>query len=114
MSVLLELLFHVNVTSKDNFANFSPMYFDNSVFDFYGALFNGASLSPVPKKVMDNPRQLVQFVDDLKCTIWFSVPSLLVFMLNMKVMTKLWIFGCKMLRFFQSCYFFFSFIVSSL
>ncbi|MBD01339.1 MAG: hypothetical protein CL841_08475 [Crocinitomicaceae bacterium] len=77
-----------NITSEDNFANLSPMYFDNSVFDFYGALFNGASLSAIPKNKMANPKELVQFVDNMKCTIWFSVPSLLIFLINMKVLSN--------------------------
>lgn len=76
------------ITSEDNFANLSPMYFDNSVFDFYGALFNGAGLSPIPKNKMANPKELVQFVDNMKCTIWFSVPSLLIFLINMKVLSN--------------------------
>tara|TARA_B100001287_G_scaffold106033_1_gene89230 strand:+ start:9154 stop:10665 length:1512 start_codon:yes stop_codon:yes gene_type:complete len=76
------------IKSEDNFANLSPMYFDNSVFDFYGALFNGASLSPIPKNKMANSKELVQYVDDMKCTIWFSVPSLLIFLINMKVLSE--------------------------
>ena len=77
-----------NITPEDNFANLSPMYFDNSVFDFYGALFNGASLSPIPKNKMANPKELVQYIDYILCTIWFSVPSLLIFLINMKVLSK--------------------------
>lgn len=77
-----------NVTSDDNFANFSPMYFDNSVFDFYGALFNGACLTPIERGKLENPKVLVEYVDKMKCTIWFSVPSLLVFLLNMKVLSN--------------------------
>ena len=75
------------ISSKDNFANLSPMYFDNSVFDFYGALFNGASLTPIKKELFENPKKVVDFITEMKCTIWFSVPSLLVYLINMKVMT---------------------------
>jgi D-alanine--poly(phosphoribitol) ligase subunit 1 len=77
-----------SITHLDNFANLSPMYFDNSVFDFYGALFNGATLTPIQKKNLDNPKFLVNYVDKMKCTIWFSVPSLLIFLINMKVLNK--------------------------
>lgn len=76
------------ITSKDNFANLSPMYFDNSVFDFYGSLFNGASITPVYKELTESPKDLVHYVNKMKCTIWFSVPSLLIFLMNMKVLRK--------------------------
>jgi D-alanine--poly(phosphoribitol) ligase subunit 1 len=76
------------ITNSDNFANISPMYFDNSVFDFYGALFSGASLSPINKELLTAPLELVKYVDELKCTIWFSVPSMLMYLTTMRVLTK--------------------------
>ena len=39
------------ITNNDDFAQVSPMYFGNSVFDFYTALFSGASLVPIKKKL---------------------------------------------------------------
>jgi D-alanine--poly(phosphoribitol) ligase subunit 1 len=74
------------IIPSDNFANHSPMYFDNSVFDFYGALFNGASITPIGKELLQDPLALVNYVTDKKCTIWFSVPSLLIFLVNMKTL----------------------------
>lgn len=74
------------VTDADNFANLSPMYFDNSVFDFYVGLFSGASLSPVFRDVMTRPYDLVAHVDRMGCTIWFSVPSLLIYLMTMKAL----------------------------
>jgi len=76
------------VVEKDNFANISPMYFDNSVFDFFTALFSGASLTPINKDLLSKPLDLIKYIDELKCTIWFSVPSMLIYMLIMKVLTK--------------------------
>ena len=77
-----------NVTNKDIFAQLSPMYFDNSVFDIYTALFSGASLAPIKKEILNNPLNLVSYVDKLCCTIWFSVPSLLVYLTTMRVLNK--------------------------
>ena len=77
-----------NITISDNFANISPMYFDNSVFDFFGGLFNGASLSPIKKELLTNPLHLVKYIQEKECTIWFSVPSMLVYLLNMKVLRQ--------------------------
>ena len=76
-----------DITTASNFANLSPMYFDNSVFDFYVALFSGASLSPIPRELMTQPYDLVQHVGKMGCTVWFSVPSLLIYLMTMKAMT---------------------------
>jgi D-alanine--poly(phosphoribitol) ligase subunit 1 len=74
------------ITDQDSFANLSPMYFDNSVFDFYVGLFSGASLSPVYRDLLASPYELVPHVGKMGCTIWFSVPSLLIYLMAMKAM----------------------------
>lgn len=76
------------ITSKDIFAQVSPMYFDNSVFDFYTALFSGATLAPIEKEITKNPLELINLVDKLKCTIWFSVPSLLVYLQTLRIFNE--------------------------
>ncbi len=77
------------ITERDNFANLSPMYFDNSVFDFYVGLFSGASLSPVYRELLTNPYELVPYIREMRCSIWFSVPSLLIYLMTMKAMTHI-------------------------
>ena len=69
-----------NITPDDVLTNVNPLHFDNSVFDFYSALFNGACLVPFTKEEVRNPKTLVEKVDKAKCTLWFSVPSLLMFL----------------------------------
>jgi D-alanine--poly(phosphoribitol) ligase subunit 1 len=76
------------LTDNDIFANVSPMYFDNSVFDFYSALFSGASFVPIKKDMLTNPLLLTKFIDEQKCTIWFSVPSMLMYLLNLRSLNK--------------------------
>ncbi|QLE78818.1 D-alanine--poly(phosphoribitol) ligase [Francisella sp. Scap27] len=77
-----------SVSSKDRFAQLSPMYFDNSVFDFYTAIYGGACLVPIKKELTQKPLELVKFIDANECTIWFSVPSLLVYLLTMRVLNE--------------------------
>lgn len=77
-----------NITPRDKFAQVSPMYFDNSVFDFFTALFSGASLVPIKKEVTKSPLDLVNLIDKMQCTIWFSVPSLLVYLQTMRVLNE--------------------------
>ncbi|WP_422909286.1 AMP-binding protein [Pseudomonas sp. MAC6] len=74
------------ITEQDNFANLSPMYFDNSVFDFYVGLFSGASLSPIHRSLLAKPYELVSYVSSRACTIWFSVPSALIYLMAMKAL----------------------------
>lgn len=76
------------ITPDDNFANVSPMYFDNSVFDFYSALFTGAALTPLSKDLLTDPLNLMDYIDQKVCTIWFSVPSMLIYLMTMRVMTE--------------------------
>jgi len=75
------------ISERDNFANLSPMYFDNSVFDFYVGLFNGASISPICRELLSKPYELVSYVSERCCTIWFSVPSALMYLVAVKAIT---------------------------
>ena len=67
--------------------NVNPSYFDNFVFDFYSALFTGAALAPFTRDQIVNPKVLVETIDLLGCTTWFSVPSMLLFLQNMRALT---------------------------
>lgn len=78
-----------DVTESDIFTNANPIYFDNSVFDFYVSLFNGATLVPLSHSIVKSPKDLVQAINISGCTIWFSVPSLLVYLLTTKVLTEI-------------------------
>jgi D-alanine--poly(phosphoribitol) ligase subunit 1 len=75
-------------TGEDILTNVNPLYFDNSVFDIYSSLFTGACLVPFTKNEITNPLVLLQKIDDLKCSSWFSVPSLLIFLQTMKAFTQ--------------------------
>jgi D-alanine--poly(phosphoribitol) ligase subunit 1 len=77
-----------NICPTDVLTNVNPLYFDNSVFDFSSALFSGACLVPFSRELLGNPKLLVGQVDELECTLWFSVPSLLIYLDTMKVLNK--------------------------
>ena len=70
----------------DVVANANPIYFDNSVFDFYAALFSGACLAPIGSGDLGDAAATVRRVDEAKCTVWFSVPSLLIYLMTMKAL----------------------------
>jgi D-alanine--poly(phosphoribitol) ligase subunit 1 len=69
-----------SVVPDDVFTNANALYFDNAVFDLYSSLFNGASLVPITKAETRDPAALVAKVNALRCTVWFSVPTLLVYL----------------------------------
>jgi D-alanine--poly(phosphoribitol) ligase subunit 1 len=71
-----------SITPDDVLTNVNPIYFDNSVFDFYSAIFTGAALVPLTSEQVRDPRGLVRLINGAGCTIWFSVPSLLVYLLT--------------------------------
>jgi D-alanine--poly(phosphoribitol) ligase subunit 1 len=73
-----------SITIDDILTNVNPLYFDNSVFDFYAALFTGAVLVPLSKEETSDPKLLVEKIDEGACTLWFSVPSLLIFLQTMR------------------------------
>ena len=75
-----------NITENDILANINPIYFDNSVFDFYASLFHGASVVPIPSAILKKPKDILDNINKMECTIWFSVPSLLVYLLNLKIL----------------------------
>ncbi|MCU0473980.1 MAG: amino acid adenylation domain-containing protein [Bacteroidales bacterium] len=77
-----------HIEKDDILTNVNPMFFDNSVFDFYASLFNGAAMAPVAPETVKQAAKLVSYVDKIKATIWFSVPSLLVFLITMKALTS--------------------------
>ncbi len=72
------------ISNEDILTNVNPLYFDNSIFDFYSALFVGACLVPFSKEEVSDPKLLIEKVDAAGCTLWFSVPSLLIFLQIMK------------------------------
>jgi len=66
----------------DRFANHAPFHFDLSVLDLYVAFQAGASVHLVPDASSFAPGRLVRFVAEQRPTVWYSVPSALVMMME--------------------------------
>ena len=69
-----------NFKPHDNNLNLNPLYFDNSVFDIFSSLFTGASLIPIDNNEFEKPKIFFDKIRKLKCTTWFSVPSLIIYL----------------------------------
>jgi len=68
--------------SSDIFANQAPFYFDNSIFDIYGALITGAKLILIPEALFMFPSKLPEFVRDNNVTVIFWVPTVMINVAN--------------------------------
>ncbi len=75
-------------TPDDIHTHVNPLYFDNSVFDIYSTFFTGGTLVPFDFAAVQDPVKLVRRLREAKCTVWFSVPSLLMFLQVMRVATR--------------------------
>ena len=72
-----------SLTPEDRLSQASELTFDVSVFDMFMAWDAGASLCVVPKSQLMAPRD---FIREKSITVWFSVPSIAIFMQRMKML----------------------------
>jgi amino acid adenylation domain-containing protein len=68
---------YFGITSSDRISQHSPLRFDVSTFDIFGALWSGAELHLVPPELNLLPHRLAEFIRDSRLTQWFSVPAAL-------------------------------------
>ncbi|MDG4827789.1 amino acid adenylation domain-containing protein [Solwaraspora sp. WMMD1047] len=66
----------------DRFANHAPLTFDLSVLDLYAAFAVGAAVVLIPAELGYAPEALVDVLHDERITVWYSVPSALIFMIR--------------------------------
>lgn len=69
-------------SEEDRLANHAPFHFDLSVLDLYVAMAVGASVVLIPHTLAYAPRRLVELAEHYRVTLWYSVPSVLVMMLD--------------------------------
>jgi amino acid adenylation domain-containing protein len=69
-------------TPADVLSNHAPLHFDLSVLDLYVAFASGASVAIVPEAAAFVPRRLVELIERHRITIWYSVPSALILMMQ--------------------------------
>lgn len=70
-------------TSDDRFLHFNELTFDISVHEMFLAWYSGGTLFVAPE---NNIIQLPQFVKDNQITYWMSVPSLITFLQQCKLL----------------------------
>jgi len=69
-----------NFNSSDCHTHLNPLYFDNSVFDIFSTFFSGGSLVPFTSIDIKDPYEIIESIEKTECTVFFSVPSMLIFL----------------------------------
>ena len=76
----------LEIGPDDRLSNVNPIYFDNSVFDIFCGLLNGAAIIPVDVQEISTPARIPSMLSEAGCTFVFSVPTLFIVLQAMRVM----------------------------
>ncbi len=77
----------VRASPGERFTNINPLHFDNSVFDIYCGLLNGAALVPVETSEIANPATWVRIIRAGKASVMFAVPTLFLILDQLGLLT---------------------------
>ncbi len=72
----------VGISGPAVFANHAPFNFDLSVFDLYGAFLTRGSVCLIPETIAYSAPRLVEFLRANRISVWYSVPSVLMLMMD--------------------------------
>jgi amino acid adenylation domain-containing protein len=72
----------VGLTAEDRLSNHAPFCFDLSVFDLYAAFQSGASVFLIREQLSLSGHHLMDFIVRERISIWYSVPSALMNMMD--------------------------------
>lgn len=72
----------VKLGPDDRVASHAPFHFDLSVFDLYATFRRGATVVLLDESVAVSPKGMVDTIHDFGITVWYSVPSALILMLD--------------------------------
>jgi D-alanine--poly(phosphoribitol) ligase subunit 1 len=78
----------LGIGPKDRLTNVNPIFFDNSVFDIYAGLLNGAAIVALDALKGQPPAELIAEIAANKCTFFFAVPTLFMFLDSMHLLTS--------------------------
>jgi len=75
---------HATVEARpaDRFSSHAPFHFDLSVLDLYAAFMAGARVCLIPEGLAYAPARLVEFMTERRISVWYSVPSVLMLMME--------------------------------
>lgn len=68
------------VRADDRLSNHAPLHFDLSVFDVYNSIQAGATVYMISDDIAVFPASLAAFIERQQISVWYSVPSALVYL----------------------------------
>jgi amino acid adenylation domain-containing protein len=72
----------ITLDDSDRVASVAPFHFDLSVFDIWSSLSRGASIVIVDEVTVVNGKRMLDLIHQKQISVWYSVPSALVLMLE--------------------------------
>jgi amino acid adenylation domain-containing protein len=72
----------ITLGAQDRVASVAPFHFDLSVFDIWSSLSRGATMVIVDEVTVINGPRMLDVIHDSKISVWYSVPSALMLMLD--------------------------------
>lgn len=69
---------------SDRFSSHAPFHFDLSILDIYVPLKHGAAIVLIAEDAGRQPKQLASLIADERITVWYSTPSILKLLLDVK------------------------------
>ncbi len=66
------------VQPEDRISSLAPFHFDLSILDIFVTIKAGATICVVSQGLSSFPKSLVNFIEQEKISIWYSVPSVLI------------------------------------
>jgi D-alanine--poly(phosphoribitol) ligase subunit 1 len=77
----------LGASPRERFTNINPLHFDNSVFDIYCGLLNGAALVPVETSAITNAATWIKTIRAGRATVMFAVPTLFLILDQLGLLT---------------------------
>jgi D-alanine--poly(phosphoribitol) ligase subunit 1 len=73
--------------APQRFTGINPLHFDNSVFDIYCGLLNGAALVPIETGEQSNPAAWTRMAREGEASVMFAVPTLFLILDSLGLLT---------------------------
>lgn len=74
------------LSCDDRLGNFAPLHFDQSTFEFYSGPLSGSCTVMIPQAFAVAVESLAELIEKEQLTIWYSVPSMLIQLLERGVL----------------------------
>ena len=79
---------YFQIQATDRLSNHAPLHFDLSIFDIFASIQAGATVVLIPASLSVFPRMLADLIAAQRISIWYSVPSILIRLIQHGELTR--------------------------